>query len=86
MGKDYKSFKIEITDKNLTPTEALRMAKRKKKEKNIVNGSIYIDCPKVSDLFVIHYNSMRKCNDQEWIDYFYKFISPRKICKNGMTL
>ena len=83
---DYKSFRIDITSKNLTPQQALRTARKKKKEEGIINGSIFINCPKVSDLFVINYNIMRKCNNEEWIDYFYKFVSPRKIWKDGKTL
>jgi len=61
--------------RNLSESEAFSAVKTcLKKELGFLNGFIYINCPNVSDLFIIRNRSIRKCYDKEWNKYYNEYL------------
>lgn len=72
----HKKIKSEI---NLTQAKAMKIARDFVKENPwFANGCVYIDCPDISDLFIVKEYKIKQCTGKEWVDYFYTYISPPK--------
>lgn len=79
-----KQNKIIELNKNLPLERATLRAKSfLKMSPDFNNGYIYINCPTVSDLFIVENREIRQCTDKEWGNYFKTILYPPKIAPEG---
>jgi len=68
--------KTIIKDRNISAKEAFGAVRAYLKEDlGFLNGYIYINCPSISDLFIINRRTIRKCYDKEWNKYYKEYLS-----------
>ena len=79
MKRKFKKVKEIKSEKNLDLKKAEKLTRKYIKDNPaFINGAIYINCPDISDLFIIENYKIRQCTNEEWVDYFYTYIAPRK--------
>jgi hypothetical protein len=72
-----KQNKIIKCDKNFgLNISEIKVKNYLKDNPNFVDGYIYVDCPDVSDLFIVEKSKIRGCTDAEWGEYFRTYLYP----------
>jgi hypothetical protein len=55
------------------------MNKLRRKGYPLKNGYIYVNCPTISDLFIVDCGILRECTTKEWGHYFRTLLHPPKV-------
>jgi len=64
-------------DKNLGVREVNEKARMLlNKNKDFINGYIFINCPNVSDLFAVGERKIRESTIKEWSLFFKEYVAP----------
>jgi len=72
---------IKLKQDDITEFRSLKKAEIIMAEKGISNGYIFIECENISDLFIVKNEKVKRCNDEEWNNYYYTYINEKKYGK-----